>query len=98
VRSTQFIEQNFAYNKGYYERNQADSEVAQDETTESVFSRKDRKAYRAEVLGRSAKTSKRVTKRKASAVGEEKQTRSKARRETRPGKGVHKRLLLICSE
>jgi hypothetical protein len=61
--------------------NHASSEVAQDETTEQVFSRKtDRKAYRAEVLGkRTAEAKRTVTERQASPLGEEKQTRSKAK-------------------
>jgi hypothetical protein len=61
--------------------NHASSEVAQDETTEQVFSRKtDRKAYRAEVLGkRTAEAKRTVTERQTCPLGEEKQTRSKAK-------------------
>ena len=59
---------------------QTSSEVAQDETTEQVFSRKDRKAYRAEVLGkRTAEAKRTVTERQTCPLGEEKQTRSKAK-------------------
>ena len=59
---------------------EASSEVAQDETTEQVFSRKDRKAYRAEVLGkRTAEAKRTVKERQASTLGEEKQARSKAK-------------------
>jgi hypothetical protein len=77
MRSTQFNERTELFTEDHQ---QASTEVAQDETTESVFSRKDRKAYRAEVLGRcSAKTSKRVTGSETKKVGEAKQTKAKAR-------------------
>jgi polynucleotide 5'-kinase involved in rRNA processing len=59
---------------------QAHPEVVEDETTEQVFSRKDRKAYRAEVLKQRTEASRRVTKRKASTLGKEVQARGKARR------------------
>ena len=60
---------------------QAHTEVAQDETTEQVFSRKtDRKAYRQAVLGqRTAKAKRRNSKRETRSLGEEKQTRSASR-------------------
>ena len=77
MRCTQFNERTELFTEDHQ---QASTEVAQDETTESVFSRKDRKAYRAEVLGRcSAKTSKRVTRSETKKVGEAKQTKAKAR-------------------
>jgi phage FluMu gp28-like protein len=59
---------------------QASSEVAQDETTEQVFSRKDRKAYRAEVLGQRTETKRGNAKRKASAMGKEGGPKAKTRR------------------
>ena len=64
---------------------QTGSKVVEDETTEQVFSRKtDRKAYRAEVLGkRTAEAKRTVTERQASPLGEEKQARSKAKRTAR---------------
>jgi hypothetical protein len=64
---------------------QTGSQVAQDETTEQVFSRKtDRKAYRAEVLGkRTAETQRTVTEPEASTLGQKGKARSKARTATR---------------
>jgi hypothetical protein len=60
---------------------QTGSQVAQDETTEQVFSRKtDRKAYRAEVLGKRTETPRRNAKLKESPLGEESKARSKAHR------------------
>ena len=60
--------------------NHASSEVAQDETTEQVFSRKDRKAYRAEVLGkRTAEAKRTVTEPEASTLGQKGKARSKAK-------------------
>jgi hypothetical protein len=66
--------------KPYEVRIQASSEVAQDETTEQVFSRKDRKAYRAEVLGQRTETKRGNAKRKASAMGKEGGPKAKTRR------------------
>ena len=59
-------------------KNQASPEVAQDETTEQVFSRKDRKAYRAEVLRQRTETSAGNESHKKSKVGQTKQTKTTA--------------------
>ena len=59
---------------------EASSEVAQDETTEQIFSRKERKAYRAEVLGKRTETKRGNTKRKAQALGEKGSHKAKDRR------------------
>jgi hypothetical protein len=60
---------------------QASVEVAQDETTEQVFSRKtDRKAYRAEVLGKRTEAQRTITEPEASTLGEKGKARSKAHR------------------
>jgi hypothetical protein len=49
---------------------QTRTEVAQDETTEQIFSRKtDRKAYRAEVLGKRTEAPRRNAKLKKGKVG-----------------------------
>ena len=59
---------------------QADSKVVEDETTEQVFSRKDRKAYRQAVLGqRTAEAKPRHAGRKEKALGEKGRTKTKAR-------------------
>ena len=77
MRSTQFNDRTDLFN----ECHQASAEVAQDETTEQVFSRKtDRKAYRAEVLGKRTETPRRNAKLKESPLGEEGKARSKAHR------------------
>ena len=77
MRSTQFNDRTDLFN----ECHQASAEVAQDETTEQVFSRKtDRKAYRAEVLGKRTETPRRNAKLKESPLGEESKARSKAHR------------------
>ena len=49
---------------------QASSKVVEDETTEQVFSRKDRKAYRAEILRQRTEASSGNSKRKAGTLGE----------------------------
>jgi hypothetical protein len=59
---------------------EASSEVAQDETTEQVFSRKDRKAYRAEVLGKRTEAQRTITEPEASTLGQKSKARSKAHR------------------
>ena len=59
---------------------QARPKVVEDETTEQVFSRKDRKAYRAEVLRQRTETKRGNAKRKANAVGKEVSPKAKARR------------------
>ena len=60
---------------------QAHTKVAQDETTEQIFSRKtDRKAYRQAVLKQRTAEAKRGNKgRKTQALGEEVKAHSKAR-------------------
>jgi hypothetical protein len=63
---------------------QTGSKVAQDETTEQVFSRKtDRKAYRAEVLGKRTEAQRTVTEPEASTLGQKGKARSKAHRAAR---------------
>ena len=59
---------------------EARPEMVEDETTEQVFSRKERKAYRAEVLGKRTETKRGNTKRKASTLGEKGSPKAKARR------------------
>ena len=60
---------------------QASSKVAQDETTEQVFSRKtDRKAYRAEVLGKRTEAQRTVTEPEASTLGQKGSTKAKTKR------------------
>ena len=59
---------------------QAHTQVAQDETTEQVFSRQDRKAYRAEVLKQRTKKERGNTGREESTLGQEVQARRKANR------------------
>ena len=62
---------------------QVPSQMDEDETTEQVFSRKDRKAYRAEVLKqRTAEQTNAGPK--TSTLGEAKQARSKTKRKARP--------------
>jgi hypothetical protein len=77
VRSTQFNERTDLFN----ECHQASAEVAQDETTEQVFSRKtDRKAYRAEVLGQRTETQRTITEPEASTLGKESPSTAKTSR------------------
>ena len=63
---------------------QTSTEVAQDETTEQVFSRKERKAYRQlwdrEAIKQRTETKRGNTKRKASTLGEKGSPKAKARR------------------
>ena len=59
---------------------QAHPEMVEDETTEQVFSREDRKAYRQAVLKQRTAEAKRGNKgRKTQALGEEVKAHSKAR-------------------
>jgi hypothetical protein len=75
VRSTQFNDRTDLFN----ECHQASSKVAQDETTEQVFSRKtDRKAYRAEVLGKRTETQRTIAEPEESTLGQKSKARSKA--------------------
>jgi hypothetical protein len=77
VRSTQFNERTDLFN----ECHQASAEVAQDETTEQVFSRKtDRKAYRQAVLGKRTETQRTVTEPEASTLGQKGSTKAKTKR------------------
>jgi hypothetical protein len=60
---------------------QTGTKMANDEEAEQVFSRKDRKAYRAEVLGGKQRTKAKHgnTKRKASALGKKGSPKAKGR-------------------
>jgi hypothetical protein len=81
VRSTQFYEDP-EVNRRFLQAidsYQASAKVAQDETTEQVFSRKDRKVYR-EALKQRTETTARNAKRKASTLGQESKVRRKAAR------------------
>lgn len=62
---------------------QASTKVVEDETTEQIFSRKDRKAYRAEVLKQRTEASARNTERKTSTLGKESKASSKGTRKAR---------------
>ena len=78
MRSTQFNDESF------HHRYQTRTEVAQDETTEQVFSRKtDRKAYRAEVLGKRTETQRTIAEPEESTLGQKSKARSKAHRTAR---------------
>jgi hypothetical protein len=82
VRCTQFYE-NPEINRRFLnaiDSYQASSEVAQDETTEQIFSRKDRKAYRQlwdrEAIRQRTESKRGNAKREASTVGKEGKARS----------------------
>jgi hypothetical protein len=74
VRYTEYAD----HSGSYIEEYEASSEVAKDETTEQVFSRKERKAYR-QAVGQRTETKRPITQRQASTLGKESKARSKAR-------------------
>ena len=81
MRCTTFNDRTDLFNEDLI---QTGTKVDDYEETEQVFSRKDRKAYRAEVLGKRTETQQRVTKRQARSLGEEVKARSKGTSTARP--------------
>jgi hypothetical protein len=81
VRIDQFISKPISF---YFTGIKASAEMAQDETTEQVFSRKtDRRAYRAEVLGKRTAEAQAKPRRKKKDLGEEVKAGRKAPRAAR---------------